>query len=169
MYETTSMPYGDQFLLALALDMDETVEEQKPQRPKRPRRKQISQKSAAEQLCLFLSLGDEGRDVETPAHLDGEVDLEVIEWTEYDVLHLHEEVLHATLRVILDGRASEATRQAALDWAMAELIPDQEAVKRPFSFQACCLAGGYDAEAVQDGVKSIVLRAQRKAEAAKAA
>lgn len=120
-------------------------------RPRRPRipKPQETVSSGCVQLLLGLQLLfpeiQEGLK-KLPADHPGLDDDTPTTWTTQDVIKLHDGMLQAMLHRLSDNRVSKAQQQEILHWLSEPLVRDEEALKRPFSYQACCLAAGVDPE-----------------------
>jgi hypothetical protein len=73
-------------------------------------------------------------------------------WTERDIFTLLERYLRRRLRLLRDGRASEARRQRVINWVAAPILPWPQACKQPLSFQACCYAWPADPESSREKI-----------------
>lgn len=73
-------------------------------------------------------------------------------WTEDEVKKLHCVLLEQSLRELKHARGRRETKLEILRWIKAPF----EEEPRAFSFQACCMFAGVDAEEMQDRVLEIV-------------
>ncbi len=71
------------------------------------------------------------------------------EWTDRDVLALHDSYLTDQLQLLNDERTSRETRIRILSWVATSIVPIKEAFQYPLSFQLCCYAAGVDPEEMQ--------------------
>ena len=75
------------------------------------------------------------------------------EWSPEVCMALHEEVMHETLSFIGDSRCRRRLWQDIYDWVSTKLdYKESLVIQKPFSFEACCLACGYDAEFLQQAI-----------------
>ena len=78
---------------------------------------------------------------------------ELYEWTDDDVVTLHEGILIRALRSINDRRCQLESRVESVSWIFSsELVANDEAVKTPFTFQSCCIALGLDPDILRNRV-----------------
>ncbi len=79
------------------------------------------------------------------------------EWKDMDVLVLHERMLDITLSLISDNRASKQNRLKSIEWAFSDpILPPEEALQKPMSFQACCIVSYVDPERLREGILFVI-------------
>ena len=72
----------------------------------------------------------------------------------YDADLMHQRILHQSLHMLMDNRASQSNKDHVIDWIFHPVIVDP----RPFSFQACCIFSEVDTEALQDHLRWLIDR-----------
>jgi len=87
---------------------------------------------------------------------------EKFDWSQVDVRDIHDWFLDRSLRQLADNRTGDATRKDVLAWMNAP----EEKTPLPFSFQLCCLLGGYDPEDVREQALWIMRRSLKEKRAA---
>jgi len=70
------------------------------------------------------------------------------EWTDEDLVQLHQVLLDQSMIQALNPRSSRATRLEVLDWVDQVTPYKQKAAA--FSFDACCAFSGYDPEELRE-------------------
>lgn len=80
------------------------------------------------------------------------------EWTEQEVLALHEGLLLHMLHLVKDSRTRPASRQRIMKWLQQNPDPVRNALETPFSFQSCCIAAGVDPETMLENIVNHVKR-----------
>lgn len=80
---------------------------------------------------------------------DADETQEAITWSFGDIIRMHCVMLRRNLHFLKDTRTTPETREALLGWVIEPLTSSEEAVKKPFCFQACCIAYGIRADRMQ--------------------
>jgi len=70
-------------------------------------------------------------------------------FSETDVMALHEWTFHKAMHLLNDTRAKSKTKLEVLDWIAQPIRPAHEVASLPFSFQACAVCMGLDAESLR--------------------
>jgi len=76
------------------------------------------------------------------------------QWTEADIIDLHEGLLVKSLHALFDDRCSESTRADVVSWI-------RDTSNHAFSFRACCFAVSVNWEEMQDHLLNRLQRAGR--------
>lgn len=77
------------------------------------------------------------------------------EWSDREIYGFLDGYLLDQLKLLADDRTSEETRQQILGWVAAPIVEAEAAIKRAFSFQACCYAYGVDPEEMRERILRI--------------
>lgn len=80
------------------------------------------------------------------------------EWTEQEVLALHEGLLLHMLHLVKDSRTRPASRQRIMKWLQQNPDPVRNALETPFTYQSCCIAAGVDPETMLENIVNHVRR-----------
>lgn len=80
---------------------------------------------------------------------------EMLNWTESDVYAIHESMLIHGLHALKDSRLSDRQFEQIIGWIAEPLLAMED--PEPFSFAACCLCTGVDAETMQDTLLTTIV------------
>lgn len=69
--------------------------------------------------------------------------------SDLDVLRLHEMIFDNAMHLLNDSRVKSKTKLEVLDWIAQPIRPAEEVASLPFSFQACAVCKGLDADTLR--------------------
>ncbi|MHB8697767.1 MAG: hypothetical protein ACYC9J_06985 [Sulfuricaulis sp.] len=139
----------------LFTDLPEAAEEQ-AHRPKFDRMEFVRRMTAAAKAQektktnTGLSMLKEALSDMVQLTLIGLPEDEMLNWTESDVYAIHESMLIQSLHALKDTRLGEKQFEQIIGWIAEPLLAVED--PEPFSFAACCLCTGVDAEMMQDSL-----------------
>jgi len=74
------------------------------------------------------------------------------ELTDEQHVTMHERLLLYCLHLLNDSRTKAEKKIELLDWVAAPLLGAEELKNAAFSFQACCVCAGYNADSLRDHI-----------------
>jgi hypothetical protein len=101
-------------------------------------------------LLIDLDFNEEVLQNADPALVEGvrQDQPQLDEWTDDELVQLHQVLLEQSMIQALNPRSSKATRLEVLDW-VDQVTPYKEKAKA-LSFDACCQFSGYDPEELRE-------------------
>lgn len=102
-------------------------------------------------LLVEIGLNEEvGQQKTDPVLIEGlrQDQPQLDEWTDEELVQLHQFLLEQSLTQALNPRSSKATREEVLDWV--DQVTPYKQEPAAFSFDACCRFSGYDSEELRE-------------------